>query len=221
MHHRSFADREDAGQRLAERLHGLPLVRPVVLAIPRGGIEIGAPIARKLSAELDVVLARKLRAQNQTELAIGAVSENGDVVLDPRAAVLAPTDAVYLDSERRHQVAEIERRKRLFRAVRPRAELAGRSAIVVDDGIATGSSMIAALRTVRAAGPREIIVAVPVAPPESLARIDELCDQIVCLIVTDELWAIGQFYRNFEQVEDARVVDLLRSVSDSAERFNQ
>ena len=206
----SFVNREDAGCRLAEALQSLPLTKPVVLAIPRGGIEVGAPIARVLGAELDVVLSRKLRDPNQPELALGAVCESGEVVLNDHGHSFGDRGIAYIQDERHRQIAEIERRKLMFRAVRPRASLAGRSVIVTDDGIATGSTMIAALRTVRAAAAKEIIVAVPVAAADRLASIRGLCDRVVCLHESNLFWAIGQFYRDFEQVDDSRVVELLR-----------
>lgn len=203
-------DREDAGRRLAAAMRGMPLTDPVVLAIPRGGLEVGAPIARALGAELDVVLSRKLRAPDQAELAIGAVSETGEVYIEPHTRGSGAFGDAYLENERRFQMEEIERRKRLFRAVRAPARLAGRSVIVVDDGIATGSTMIAALRTARGAGAKELIVAVPVASADRLESIRRLCDRLICLHESSMFWAIGQFYRNFEQVEDERVVNLLR-----------
>lgn len=209
-----FRDREDAGRQLAAAMQDLELTEPVVLAIPRGGIEVAAPIAKALGAELDVVLARKLRAPDQPELAIGAISETGEVYIEPHARGFGTYDGTYLEDERRHQLQEIERRKRLFRGVRPQARLAGRSVIVVDDGIATGSTMVAALRTVRAAGAKEIIVAVPVASSDRLEPIRGMCERVICLHATDLFWAIGQYYRDFEQVEDDRVVELLRKAAE-------
>jgi putative phosphoribosyl transferase len=213
MSYAMFMDREEAGWRLAERLRGLPLRRPLVLAIPRGGIEVGAPLARALGAELDVTLSRKLRAPDQPELALGAVSETGEVYLNHHASAMTEAGNGHLEAERKRQLAEIERRKRLFRAVRPQAPVAGRSVIVTDDGIATGSTMIAALKTVRAMNPAELIVAVPVAPQERLDAVRALCDRVVCLCVPELFWAVGQFYRNFAEVTDERVVELLREFS--------
>lgn len=204
-----FDDRADAGRRLGERLRDLKLTRPLVLAIPRGGIEVGVPLARALGAELDVVLSRKLRSPGQPELALGAVSESGEMHLDRESMAMTEAAKQYLEDERARQMAEIERRAKLIRAVRPRVDVAGRSVIVTDDGIATGSTMVAALHTVRARSPRELIVAVPVAPPDRLEAIRPLCDRLVCLCVPDSFWAVGQFYRNFAQVSDERVVELL------------
>ncbi len=205
-----FTDRAEAGWRLVERLRGEHLVRPLVLAIPRGGVEVGAALARGLGAELDVVLARKLRAPHQPELALGAVTETGEVHLNHFASAMTDAGDAYIEAERRRQLAEIERRRAAVRAVRPRAEIAGRTVIVTDDGIATGATMIAALHTVRAAGAREVIVAVPVGAADRIAAIRPLCDRVLCLLEPDVFWAVGQFYRHFEQVEDERVLELLR-----------
>jgi putative phosphoribosyl transferase len=204
-----FVDREDAGRQLAERLRGRELTRPLVLAIPRGGIEVAVPIAQALGAELDVVIARKLRAPAQSELALGAVSESGEVVLNPRFAGLTAGLSQYLHEERAHQAAEIERRVALFRSARPKASVAGRSVIVTDDGIATGATLFAALRTVRAQGPREVIVAMPVAPADLLDEVRELCDELICLYAPEEFWAVGMHYERFPQVSDERVVESL------------
>ena len=195
---------------LVERLRGETLEKPLVLAIPRGGVEIGAVLARGLGAELDVVLSRKLRAPHQPELALGAVSESGEVYLNHFASAMTDAGDAYVEAERKRQLAEIERRRGLVRAVRPQAPIAGRTVIVTDDGIATGATMIAALHMVRAAGAREIIVAVPVGSPDRIDAIRTLCDRVICLLEPQAFWAVGQFYRDFQQVEDSRVVELLR-----------
>jgi predicted phosphoribosyltransferase len=207
---RLFTDREEAGWLLVERLRGLALHDPLVLAIPRGGVEVGAALARGLGAELDVVLARKLRAPHQPELALGAVSEDGVVHLNHFATAMTDAGDTFIEAERNRQMQEMERRRAMFRAVRPQARIAGRTVIVTDDGIATGATMIAALHTVRAAGAREIIVAVPVGAPDRIDAIRPLCDRVVCLQEPEAFWAIGQFYRDFEQVDDERVLELLR-----------
>lgn len=210
MNHRTFNDREEAGWMLVERLRGETMEKPLVLAIPRGGVEVGAVLARGLGAELDVVLSRKLRAPHQPELALGAVSETGEVYLNHFATAMTDAGDAYIEAERKRQMAEIARRRTLFREVRPQAPIAGRTVILTDDGIATGATMIAALHTVRAAGARQIVVAVPVGAPDRIDAIRSLCDRVVCLQEPEAFWAIGQFYRNFEQVEDDRVVELLR-----------
>ncbi|HEY7311467.1 MAG TPA: phosphoribosyltransferase family protein [Gemmataceae bacterium] len=211
-----FRDREAAGRKLAEKLKGRELHDPLVLAIPRGGVITGAVLAQELGAELDVVLSRKLRAPRQPELAIGAISEDGRAYLNHHAQAFLHLMEEHLAQERLHQLAEIARRKKLFRAVRPQAPVAGRSVIVTDDGIATGATMIAALQTVKTQQPREVIVAVPVASPDRLAEVRRWCDDVVCLLMPEEFWAIGQFYEDFTQVEDEEVIELLREFTPTA-----
>jgi len=197
-----FHDREDAARQLATKFKDRELHDPLVLAIPRGGVVTGAVLARELGADLDVVLSRKLRAPGQPELAIGAISEDGRVYFNHYAKeFLAELDA-YLVEERCHQLAEIARRKKLLRAARPQAPITGRSVIVTDDGIATGSTMIAALQTVKTQTPREVIVAVPVASPDRLREVGQWCDEVVCLLAPEAFWAIGQWYEDFGQVEE-------------------
>lgn len=205
-----FRNRNSAARLLAAKLKGRPLHNPLVLAIPRGGVVLGAVLARELGAELDVALARKLRAPGQPELAIGAIAEDGDVYLSHHSKEFLDDWGDYLEEESHYQLAEIERRRQLFGAARPRARVTGRSVIVTDDGIATGSTMIAALRGVKAQRPRELIIAVPVAPPERLEEIKPLCDDVVCLLAPEGFWAVGQFYEDFSQVGDEEVVEILR-----------
>lgn len=212
-----FRDREEAACQLAQRLKGRELCNPVVLAIPRGGVLTGAVLARELGADLDVVLSRKLRAPGQPELAIGAVSEDGYIYLNDCARQIPGLTVEYLTRERHHQLAEIARRKKLFRTVRPPAPLAGRSVIVTDDGIATGSTMIAALQVVIEQDSREVIVAVPVASPDRLAEVRRSCDEMVCLLTPEGFSAVGQFYADFRQVEDEEVVELLRGFAPKPE----
>ncbi|MEX0669574.1 MAG: phosphoribosyltransferase family protein, partial [Pirellulales bacterium] len=198
MNHTAFADRSEAGWMLVERLRGQAFHDPLVLAIPRGGVEVGVALARGLGAELDVVLSRKLRDPRQPELALGAVSEDGEVYLNHFAAAMTDVGDAWIEAERKRQMVEIARRREMFRGVRPQATIAGRTVILTDDGIATGATMIAALHTVRAAGPREIIVAVPVGSPERVDAIRQLCDRVICLLEPQAFWAVGQFYRNFD-----------------------
>jgi predicted phosphoribosyltransferase len=169
----------------------------------------GAVLAHELGAELNVVLSRKLRAPFQSEYALGAVSEDGSVFLNPFAPDPSELPEGYLEAERHHQLVEIGRRKHLVRGVRPAARIAGRSVIVTDDGIATGSTMTAALQTVRGKGPRELIVAVPVASQDRLAEVRRWCDDAVCLLAPADFWAVGQFYQDFSPVEDEGVLRIL------------
>jgi predicted phosphoribosyltransferase len=207
---RVFRDRAEAGRELGNRLNQLSLVRPVVLGIPRGGVVTAAAVAEVLGAELDIVLSRKLRAPNQSELAIGALGEDGSVYHDRATQQMVSASQAYLAREIARQQEEIARRKAMFRAVRPEAELTGRSVIVTDDGIATGSTMLAALQTVRLQQPKELIVAVPVAPPDRLEPIRSHCDRLICLEAPQEFFSVGQFYLSFDQVSDEEACELLR-----------
>jgi predicted phosphoribosyltransferase len=210
-----FRDRQDAGRRLAQRLKGRPFQDPLVLAIPRGGLVIGAALARELGAELDVVLARKLRAPGQPELALGAVGEDGRVVLNHGAEEVLGGADDYLAEEIAFQLSLLARRRARLRAVRPPAPVAGRSVILTDDGIATGATLTAALKVVKAQGPRELIVAVPVACAAVLDGLRPLCDEIFCLHSPHRLWAVGQWYEEFHEVEDQQVLDILRQFAPS------
>lgn len=208
-----FPNRESAGRQLAKKLKGGKFRDPLVLAIPRGGVVLGAVLARDLEADLDVILSRKLRAPGSPELAMGAISEKGQIYLNPEAEEMAGLLADYVTQERHQQMAEIERSRGLFRKVRPAAPLLDRSIIVTDDGIATGSTMIAALRVVKQAQPHEVIVAVPVGAPDRLEEVERWCDELVCLDRPKEFWAIGEFYQDFSQVGDAAVEALLRAAA--------
>ena len=211
-----FRDREDAAHKLALALRELKLDNPLILAIPRGGVVTGAVLARELHGDLDVVLSRKLRAPDQPELAIGAISENGQAHLNRSAVQALGVTDEYLQQEKQHQLAEIARRKQLFRGVRPEVPVSGRAVVVTDDGIATGSTMMAALETVRPQRPSRLIVAVPVAPLDRLPAFEDRCDQVVCLHSPVDFWAVGQFYQAFPTIEDEQVVELLKGFGSAA-----
>ncbi len=206
----TFRDRREAGRRLAEALEGYRARRPYVLAIPRGGIVVGYEVAVALAAPLDVVVPRKLRAPYNPELAIGAVASDGSVYYDsPLVGTLrVPED--YLQEEIAFQLDEIRRRVVLYRGDRPQPDLGGRAAIVVDDGIATGSTMIAALRATRAMHPVVLVAAIPVAPPEGVENLRREADEVVCLTTPMMFYAVGQFYEDFAQTADEEVTTLLR-----------
>jgi len=208
-----FLNREDAAMQLAEKLKGRPLRHPLVLAIPRGGVVTGAVLARELGAELDVVLAVQFRARGRPDMVVGAVAEGGEVYLDAPAAAAAGT---YLEEERRRGLAEIARRAGLFRAARPPAPVAGRSVIVADDGVVTGSTIIAALKAAKARRPHELIAAAPVAPPERLPQVRRWCDEAVCVVCPALFWAVGQLYMDFPPVEDERAAEILRAFAPAA-----
>ncbi|MGQ9497017.1 MAG: phosphoribosyltransferase [Desulfotomaculales bacterium] len=204
-----FADRVDAGRRLAERLRAEGLRPDIVLAIPRGGVVIGAEVARALGVPLDVIVPRKVGAPHNPEYAVGAVTEDGTFIYDEqvlRALDLEPAD---LSGEVERQVQEIARRTRLYRRDAPHPSLAGKSIILTDDGIATGLTTLAALRSLKKARPREVILAVPVASREALAVLRPEVDRVVCLLVPELFFAVGQFYREFGQTTDEEVIALL------------
>ena len=203
-----YRDRAHAAGLLAGRLRDLRGQNPLVLAIPRGSVTLGRILADELDGELDVVLVRKLRAPDSPEFAVGSVDETGWTYFAAHARE-AGADEAYLAKETAAQLELLHRRRALYTPARPPVDRAGRIAIVVDDGIATGACMIAALHAVRAKNPAALVCAVPVAPPASVEHVRPYADQLVCLQTPREFLAVGQFYRQFPQVEDAEVVALL------------
>lgn len=206
----TFRDRHDAAKQLAEELKKLDLHDPVVLGIPRGGVVMAAAIAEQIGADMDVVLVRKLRHPAQPELAIGSVTEEGEMHLNEAARSGGGINDDYLERERQDRFEELQNRRKMFRDIRPAVGLEGRSVIVTDDGIATGSTMLAALPVIHAQKPREVIVAVPVAPPDRLQPFRDQSDRVVCLQTPSRFMAIGQFYDNFQQVDDDQACATLR-----------
>jgi putative phosphoribosyl transferase len=206
-----FADRSDAGRRLAGKLTHLKERQPVILALPRGGVAIGFEIAQALDAPLDVVLVRKIGVPWQPELAVGAVTDGAtpETFIDRHLAATLDIPASYLQEETTRQLAEIERRREIYCAGRLRPQINDRTAIAVDDGIATGATMRVALQAIRRQGPAHLVLAVPVAPPDTLAALGTAADETVCLEVPIGLGAIGFYYRDFHQMTDAEVTDLL------------
>lgn len=204
---RRFHDRTDAGRRLAAALSAYAGREPVVLALPRGGVPVAAEVAASLHAPLDLVLVRKIGVPDQPELAMGAVVNGADpiVVRNPDIIALGAVDEAAFDAVCRKELAEIERRRARYIGARLRAPVAGRVVIVVDDGIATGATVKAALRAIRARGPKELVLAVPVAPPGTLAGLRPEVDDIICLLAPEDLGAIGYYYDDFTQVSDAEV----------------
>ncbi|HEX5698878.1 MAG TPA: phosphoribosyltransferase family protein [Rhodoferax sp.] len=204
-----FQDRIDAAQQLADRLKSYRGKHPLVLAIPRGAVPMGQVIAKELNGELDVVLVRKLRAPQQPELAIGSVDESGWTYLADHARDCGGS-ASYIETEKRAQVETIRQRRAQYTPIRPPISPAGRTVIVIDDGLATGATMIAALHGLRASKPAKLICAVPVAPPDTLAKVADLADEVVCLESPEYFQAVGQFYLHFPQVDDDEVIEILR-----------
>jgi putative phosphoribosyl transferase len=206
-----FADRGAAGRQLATKLAHLKDRQPVVLALPRGGVAVGSEIARALGAPLDIVLVRKVGVPWQPELALGAVTDGAspETFIDEDLAKALNIPERYVQEETARQLEEIERRRKSYCAGRPPIEITGRTAIVVDDGIATGATMRVALQAVRRRNPAHLVLAVPVAPPETLAEFRKEADEAVCLETPCMLGAIGLYYRDFHQMSDAEVTDLL------------
>lgn len=203
-----FRDRIDAAERLADALAAYRGRNPLVLAIPRGAVPMARVIARRLEGELDVVLVRKLRAPFSPEFAVGAIDETGWAYIASHARQ-AGADERYLQEEKAAQLATLRRRRAEYTPHRPPIDPAGRVAIVVDDGLATGATMIAALHAVRARKPAKLVCAVPVAPPDSVDAVRPYCDEVVCLDTPWDFGAVGRFYRNFDQVEDDEVIRML------------
>jgi putative phosphoribosyl transferase len=216
-----FWDRADAGRQLAKVLARYRNEKPVVLALPRGGVPVAAEIAAALDAPLDLLLVRKIGVPFQPELAMGAVIDGAKPVTVRNENVIAHTGVTEKEfaATRDRELAEIERRRKLYLGNRPHPELAGRTVIVVDDGIATGATTRAALQAMRLQNPRKLVLAVPVAPTDTLQEVREEADDIVCLEDHEDFGAIGFFYSDFRQISDTEVIDLLaRHPNKSSER---
>ncbi|MEW6703664.1 MAG: phosphoribosyltransferase family protein [Pseudomonadota bacterium] len=210
-----FEDRADAGRQLAARLRQLQLDEPVVLALPRGGVPVAAEVARALKAPLDLLLVRKIGAPAQPELAVAAVADGGEPALeiDEETLALSGTPRDYVHHEVPRQLREIERRRRLYLGARVPLELQGRTAVLVDDGIATGTTVRAAITALRWRKPARIVLAVPVAPAEELPRLRGEVDELVCLSAPEFFGAVGSHYRDFAQTSDEEVMALMHEFS--------
>jgi predicted phosphoribosyltransferase len=206
-----FKDRSEAGQKLALALAKYKDQQPVVLALPRGGLPVAAEVARTLKAPLDIILVRKIGVPFQPELAMGAVVDGGTPLTVRNEDVIRSTgvgEAEFM-SICRAELAEIERRREHYLGRRARADIAGRTAIIIDDGIATGATTRAALRATRARNPKRLILATPVAPTETLQAMREETDEVVCLEDHEAFGAIGFYYQNFRQISDDEVIEIL------------
>lgn len=205
-----FADRHDGGRRLAAALADLDLESPVVLALPRGGVPVAYEVASALNAPLDVLIVRKIGAPGHEELGIGALVDGNppQLVMNWPLVEMVGAGPDYVAQQEARQRAEIERRRELYKSA-PHIPLAGRTVILVDDGIATGGTARAALQALRQAGAGTVVLAIPVAPPDSLAGLRPLCDRIVCLGTPEPFYAVGSYYRDFSQTGDDEVVSLL------------
>jgi putative phosphoribosyl transferase len=212
-----FEDRGDAGRRLAERLAPYAEERPVVFALPRGGVPVGAEASRSLDAPLEVIVSRKLGAPGQPEFGIGAVAPGGVRVLNERAVRALGIEEDYLEMVSARELAEAERRLRLFRGDRPYPDLEGRTAILVDDGLATGVTARAALLALRGMNPRRLVLAAPVCASQTAKLLRFETEDLICLLAPTDLEAVGLWYRNFEQTSDEEVIRLLEEARHSME----
>lgn len=213
-----FQDRLDAGHQLAKALAPYQGQHPLVLAIPRGAVPMARVVAEALDGELDVVLVRKIGAPDWAEFAVAAVDESGWVYRNPQVPD-SPNLRAHIAVQREVELERIRQRRAQYIPGRGPAAVQGRTVIVVDDGLATGATMIAALHGLRQQGPAKLVCAVPVAPPEVLERVRHLVDAVVCLHPAPELHAVGQFYADFGQVEDAEAIAALQKVSPPKKAF--
>jgi putative phosphoribosyl transferase len=210
-----FDDRRDAGRRLAAHLLYVAAQRPVVVGLPRGGVPVAAELARELGAPLQTLVVRKLGAPGNRELAVGAIAEDGTVVLDPHIAMSSGMTQATLERALSREARELGRRVWRYREARSADEVAGRTVVVVDDGVATGLTELAAVRALRANGASRIVVAIPVGSASAVAMLEDEADQVVCLMTPEPLFGVGAWYRDFSPTTDEEVVELL---SEAAER---
>jgi predicted phosphoribosyltransferase len=206
-----FTDRHEAGALLAEALLDLKQHKPLVLGIPRGGLLVAREVASRLDGELDIMLTRKLRAPQNPELAIGAMTEDGQVFLDEDLAVRTGATSYYLQKEKNFQFNLIHGRKDMYRKVRPKLSCRGRHVIIIDDGVATGATLQAALWSARQDKPAVLIAATPIGAEETLRKLAASADRVVCLRVPDVLYGVGNFYIHFDQTSDEEVVEVLEA----------
>lgn len=205
-----FADRADAGRTLARHLLGYRGKHALILALPRGGVPVAAEVAAALDAELEVIVARKLGAPNQPELAIGAVTSDGTRFLNAEILRSVEASPAYVEITAREEQAEAQRREQCFRAGLPPLEMSGRTVIVIDDGLATGATMRAAVGAVQRAQPKRLVVAVPVGAIETCAWLEREVDELVCPLRPESFFSVGTYYGDFDQTRDEQVIELLR-----------
>ena len=208
-----FRDRSDAGEQLAARLAHLESEHPVVLGLPRGGVPVAALVAARLHAPLDILVVRKLGVPSQPELAMGAIGEDGARVLEPTVIRQAGITTEVIAAVEAKERAEVERRAARYRDGRESVPIAGRMVVIVDDGIATGSTARAAIQVVRGRGAERVVLAVPVAAPEIARELASVVDELACVATPEHLGSVGQFYDDFSQTTDGEVVSLLGAAS--------
>ncbi|MFZ2100664.1 MAG: phosphoribosyltransferase [Oricola sp.] len=207
-----FQNRREAGRELLARLSKIDRQNAVVIALPRGGVPVGDEVARGLGIPLDVILVRKVGAPMQPELAVGAVTDGEDMQVTVNESIKAELGLSDADIEvlAKRQLPEIERRRRLYYEGRKPTPLAGKTVIVVDDGVATGATVNSALRLIRKQKPARLILALPVAPPDAISRLEKEADEVVCLLTPVPFYAVGAHYSDFSQTEDSEVIEILR-----------
>ncbi len=204
-----FTDRLEAGNRLAEKLAHYHGQNPLILAVPRGGVAVAEPILEKIGGELDLIITRKIGAPHQRELAIGAVTGDGYAMLNDELISRLGIFPDYVRKARDKEVEEIARRLRLYRGDRPEPKYEGRPVILVDDGVATGYTLLAALRSLQEKKLEKLVLAVPVGPPETFRKLEKEVDELIFLEAPEDFAAVGQFYLKFDQVSDSSVADTL------------
>ncbi|RJQ27386.1 MAG: phosphoribosyltransferase [Peptococcaceae bacterium] len=207
-----FKDRTEAGKRLAAELSRWAFPNGLVIAVPRGGVVIGAEVARSLGLKLDLIIPRKLGAPHNPELALGAVTQDGTTILNRGLSGFLQLEDKELQYVIEREIKEIKRRMILYRGSEDYPDCKDKQLIITDDGIATGYTMLAALRSLKKFEPEEITLAVPVAPPDTLTMLQGEVSRVVCLLVPENFYAVGQFYRDFEQTSDDEVINILREL---------
>lgn len=207
-----FVDREDAGKQLAAKMLSYDWHEPLILGVPRGGVVVARFLWEQLGGELDLYITRKIGAPMQPELAVGAVSADGCITLNHEVVAGLGISSTYIRKEAAREQEEIRRRLEVYRGGRPLPRLAGRQIVLVDDGVATGSTLMAALKGLRESGTGEIVLAVPVGPPDTIYRLEAEVDRLFYLAAPPHFSAVGQFYSCFEQVEDDEVIRILNEI---------
>ncbi len=205
-----FKDRQEAGEKLTARLEAYHGRQPLILAVPRGGVMVAEPVWESLGGELDLIITRKIGAPYQPELAIGAVSGDGFVMLNNNIVSRLKVTEDYINRAAEEEQNEIKRRLKIYRGNRPLPEVDNRLVILIDDGVATGYTMLAALRSLQEKKPARLVLAIPVGPPDTLRMLENEVNELVCLEAPVQFAAVGQFYRHFDQVSDAEVTAILQ-----------